>query len=98
MVLHLTDAEAYALSQKLQAEPSGFGEEEPVTIDLEALESAKLKLKSAMKKADATLTRTLDNAISSLTASGFDSDQIDALSSANSKASEHNSKKYADKK
>ena len=108
MILNLTDSEALAISQKLQEEKAvgesipglggeaAFGELE-IIIDPLALASAIGKLDAAMKKSDDKLSRTLSSAISSLTASGFDSVQIAALQSAKDKAAEHNLKKYPSK-
>jgi len=102
MILHLTDTEAYALSLKLQASTTtidlgegGIGER--AEIDPVALASAIVKLEAGMRKSDEKLTRTLDSAISSLTASGFATDQLEALTSARSKANDHNQKKYFSK-
>ena len=90
MILHLTDAEALALSQSLRANT----EESPVEVNIAALLSAKAKLQEAMQKSDAKLSRSLDYAISSLESSGFDNDQIEALRGAKDKAALHNDKKY----
>ena len=113
MILNLTDKEAYAIMQTLTSGSSlttntglelGEGLEEVGSeasteqINVEALESGKAKLETAMKRSDDKLSRALDNAISSLTDSGFDSDQIAALQSARTKATEHNLEKYPKKK
>ena len=97
MILHLTDAEALALSQSLSGANTGTIGEGPVELNAEALKSAKAKLQAAMQKSDAKLGRSLDYAISSLEGSGFDSDQIEALRGAKNKAALHNDKKYAAK-
>tara|TARA_R110002050_G_scaffold131968_1_gene253849 strand:+ start:130 stop:492 length:363 start_codon:yes stop_codon:yes gene_type:complete len=110
MIINLTDAEALALSQALQTEPLGGGvlaggleeggleegglEKSPSTLNIEALNSAKAKLRAAMQKADAKLGRSLDYAISSLEGSGFDGDQLEALRGAKEKAAVHNESKY----
>ena len=100
MIINLTDAEALALSQQLEAKPLGggllLGEglEDATEVNVEALESAKAKLQAAMQKSDAKLGRSLDYAISSLESSGFDNDQIEALRGAKDKAALHNDKKY----
>ena len=107
MIINLTDSEALALSQSLQPKPLGSGlleeglgqsyVEGSAEVSVEALESAKAKLRAAMQKADAKLGRSLDYAISSLEGSGFDSDQLEALRGAKNKAALHNDKKYAAK-
>ena len=106
MILHITDAEALALSQALPFKSpgselldGGLGglEDSPSALNIEALESAKAKLQAAMQKADAKLGRSLDYAISSLEDSGFDSEQIEALRGAKEKAALHNESKYAKK-
>ena len=105
MILNLTDSEALAISQKLQEEKTigsaipGLGEEGELEIVIDALSLASGigKLETAMKKSDDKLSRTLNSAISSLTASGFDAIQIAALQSAKDKAAEHNLKKYPSK-
>ena len=103
MILNLTDSEALAISQKLQ-EPKAIGESIPglegegeIVIDALSLESGTGKLEAAMKKSDDKLSRSLNSAISSLTASGFDAAQIEALQGARTKAAEHNLKKYPSK-
>lgn len=107
MIVNFTDSEALAISQKLQERSTGvlepiLGGESSidgsrVELDIASLESAIEKLETAMKRSDAKVSRSLDNAISSLTASGFDSDQIEALQGAKDKATEHNLKKYPSK-
>tara|TARA_R110002074_G_scaffold233194_2_gene404848 strand:+ start:625 stop:951 length:327 start_codon:yes stop_codon:yes gene_type:complete len=99
MILHLTDAEALAISQKLQ-EKSGaieLGEGAVTEINIESLNSAITKIQAGMIKSDEKLSRTLNTAIASLTSSGFDIDQIAALQGAKLKAEEHNAKKYPSK-
>ena len=91
MILHLTDAEALALSQQSRVSTGTL--EGPAEVNV-ALESAKAKLQEAMQKSDAKLSRSLDYAISSLESSGFDNDQIEALRGAKDKATLHNDKKY----
>tara|TARA_B110000259_G_scaffold169620_1_gene199662 strand:- start:28 stop:327 length:300 start_codon:yes stop_codon:yes gene_type:complete len=91
MILHLTDAEALALSQQSRVSTGTL--EGPAEVNV-ALESAKAKLQEAMQKSDAKLSRSLDYAISSLESSGFDNDQIEALRGAKDKAALHNDKKY----
>lgn len=105
MIINLTDQEAFAIMQKLNSNLGtgaglNLGEaiDESTQVNLESLESGKVKLEAAMKRSDNKLSRALDGAISSLTASGFDSSQIEALQSARTKATEHNSEKYPKKK
>ena len=105
MILHLTDSEALALSQRLTVKTQTVGDgilegiggvtsAGPTLTNIEALESAKAKLRAAMQKSDAKLGRSLDYAISSLESSGFDSDQLEALRGAKDKVALHNDKKY----
>tara|TARA_B110000977_G_C10879123_1_gene416767 strand:- start:294 stop:665 length:372 start_codon:yes stop_codon:yes gene_type:complete len=110
MILHLTDAEAFAISRKLQEKKTGIdpgtidlkdgvgegviGEGVGSLVDIQALDSAIAKIQAGMIKSDEKLSRTLNTAIASLTSSGFDVSQIAALQSAKDKAEEHNAKKY----
>ena len=102
MIISLTDAEALALSQQLQAKARTIGGTLIVgdglaEVNVEALESAKTKIQAAMQKSDAKLGRSLDYAISSLESSGFDSEQLTALRGAKDKATIHNESKYVKK-
>tara|TARA_R110002074_G_scaffold123791_2_gene259786 strand:+ start:626 stop:958 length:333 start_codon:yes stop_codon:yes gene_type:complete len=103
MILHLTDAEALALSQTVRIRPASEGvldgglEVGSPVVSVEALNSAMAKLQAAMQKADAKLGRSLAYAISSLEDSGFDADQLEALRGAKDKAALHNQSKYVAK-
>ena len=104
MIINLTDAEAFSWSKELQAKPlsgefpqEGI-EEGPTEVSIEALERGKAKLKAAMQKSDAKLSRRLNYAISSLESSGFDTVEIEALKGARDKAALHNDLKYESKK
>ena len=103
MILHLTDIEALALSQQLRAKAASAGDTIVIgegaaggssAVNVQALESAMVKLQAAMQKSDAKLGRSLDYAISSLESSGFDSEQLTALRGAKDKATIHNESKY----
>ena len=91
MILNLTDMEALALSQRLNCDVKKNQDQD---IDQKQLGLGLDKLKAAMQKSDAQLSGNLDSVISSLKASGFDEEQIDALKSTKENAKEHNSSKY----
>jgi len=89
--VYLTDMEALALSQRLNCDvKKNQGE----NINAEDLNIGMSKLKAAMQKSDAQLSGNLDSVISSLKASGFDEEQINALKSTKENADQHNDKKY----